>query len=71
MLAQPSFQFRTANSKDDYLITKHFYQMWRDIGARDDEIQPNWQEITLQFIEQARQNLQFVDGNSMWLDLQG
>lgn len=55
MLTQTSIQFRAANSSEDSLIAEHFYRMWRDIGVAKKDIQPNWREITLKFIQQARQ----------------
>ncbi|ARV63136.1 GNAT family N-acetyltransferase [Nostocales cyanobacterium HT-58-2] len=57
MLIKQQITIREATPQEDSLIAEHFYQMWRDIGAFDDDINPNWLEITLQFIEQARRDL--------------
>ncbi|MBW4630570.1 MAG: GNAT family N-acetyltransferase [Iphinoe sp. HA4291-MV1] len=57
MWTQSTIQVREATSQEDSLIAKHFYYMWRDIGVPDDAINPNWLEITLQYIEQARRDL--------------
>ncbi|MGH7999886.1 MAG: GNAT family N-acetyltransferase [Brasilonema sp.] len=57
MLTKRLINIREATSEEDSLIAQHFYQMWRDIGVPDDAINPNWLEITLQFIEQARRDL--------------
>ncbi|NJL62149.1 MAG: GNAT family N-acetyltransferase [Methylacidiphilales bacterium] len=46
-----------AKSDKDILIAEHFYKMWIDIGIPEDAIEDNWQEIILQFIDNARQNL--------------
>lgn len=57
MLIERQITIREATSQEDSLIAKHSYHMWRDIGVPDDAINPNWLEITLQFIEQARRDL--------------
>ncbi|NMG21210.1 GNAT family N-acetyltransferase [Brasilonema bromeliae] len=57
MLIEGQINIREATPQEDSLIAKHFYQMWQDIGVPDDAINPNWLEITLQFIEQARRDL--------------
>lgn len=57
MQTEPTIQVREATPEEDSLIAEHFYQMWQDIGVPDDAINPNWLEITLQFIEQARRDL--------------
>jgi GNAT superfamily N-acetyltransferase len=57
LIEQQQITIREATSQEDSLIAKHFYQMWRDIGVPDDAINPNWLEMTLQFIEQARRDL--------------
>jgi ribosomal protein S18 acetylase RimI-like enzyme len=49
--------YRTATSDDDPLIAQHFYQMWLDNQVPVEGIQSDWRNQTLQFIEQARQNL--------------
>ncbi|NJM70808.1 MAG: GNAT family N-acetyltransferase [Scytonema sp. RU_4_4] len=57
MLIKQQITIREATPQEDSLIAKHFYYMWRDIGVSDDAINPNWLEITLQYIEQARRDL--------------
>ncbi len=48
---------REANVEEEILIAEHFYKMWLDIGISEDAIEENWQQIILNFIENARQNL--------------
>ncbi|NMF67309.1 GNAT family N-acetyltransferase [Brasilonema octagenarum UFV-E1] len=48
---------REATQQEDSLIAKHFYHMSKDIGVADDAINPDWLDIIVQFIEQARQDL--------------
>lgn len=50
---------RAASPSEDTLIADHFYQMWHDNNVPEDLIRPNWQSITLEFIEQARQTLSY------------
>jgi GNAT superfamily N-acetyltransferase len=48
---------REATQQEDLIIAKHFYQMSKDLGVPDDNINPDWLDIILQFIEQACQDL--------------
>ncbi|BAZ27381.1 putative acetyltransferase [Kalymmatonema gypsitolerans NIES-4073] len=48
---------REATQQEDPIIARHFYQMSKDLGVPDDNINPDWLDIILQFIEQARQDL--------------
>ncbi len=57
MLMQERFQVRAATPTEDEIIAHHFYQMWLDNQIAASAIAPDWLEITLQFIDQARQNL--------------
>ena len=57
MLIEQQITIREATQQEDTLIAKYFYLMWQDIGVPDDAINPNWLEMTLQFIEQARRDL--------------
>ena len=57
MLTQEHITIREAALQEDSLIAKHYYQMWRDNGVPDDAIESDWLDITLKFIEQARQDL--------------
>ena len=43
----------------DLIIAQHFYQLWLDNQVEPNSIQDNWQEMTLQFIVKARQELFF------------
>ncbi|MFB2975438.1 GNAT family N-acetyltransferase [Microseira sp. BLCC-F43] len=57
MLGEQDIKIREANKQEDSLIARHFYQLWRDNDVPNQSIQYNWLEITLQFIERARQEL--------------
>lgn len=59
MLTQQRFQIRAATPAEDILIANHFYQMWLDNQISVDAIAADWLEITLQFISQARQTLNY------------
>ncbi|KST67233.1 GNAT family N-acetyltransferase [Mastigocoleus testarum] len=48
---------RETTVREDFLIAKHFYEMWLDVGVPEDLIHSDWEDNTLTFIEQARQNL--------------
>ncbi|MEC4815807.1 MAG: GNAT family N-acetyltransferase [Scytonema sp. PMC 1069.18] len=54
-----SSTIREATAQEDGLIARHFYQMWLDIGLCDDALNPDWLNITLKFIEQARRDLSY------------
>ncbi|MBD2532645.1 GNAT family N-acetyltransferase [Nostoc flagelliforme FACHB-838] len=57
MLTEKQITIREATIKEDSLIAKHFYQMWLDIGVDESNIHLEWENITIQFIEEARRNL--------------
>jgi GNAT superfamily N-acetyltransferase len=57
MLMQQNIYIREALPQEDSIIAKHFYQMWLDNNVLAESIESNWQQITLDFITQARQNL--------------
>ncbi|WP_309472834.1 GNAT family N-acetyltransferase [Nostoc sp. ATCC 53789] len=57
MLTEKHITIREATTKEDSLIAKHFYQMWLDIGVDESNIILEWQNITLQFIEEAHRDL--------------
>ncbi|MCC5646355.1 GNAT family N-acetyltransferase [Nostoc sp. CHAB 5824] len=57
MLTEKHITIREATAKEDSLISKHFYQMWLDISVHESNIDLDWQNITLQFIEEARRSL--------------
>ena len=48
-----------AQPEADQIIAQHFYQLWLDNGIATESIDPNWCQLTLEFIEQARHNLSF------------
>jgi GNAT superfamily N-acetyltransferase len=54
---QQSIIIQEAKPDKDILIAEYFYKMWIDVGIPEDGIEDNWQEIILQFIDNARQNL--------------
>ena len=54
-----NLKIREASSSEDSLIAEHFQQMWRDLDIPDYAIQSDWLEITLRFINQARQELSY------------
>lgn len=50
---------REATPQEYPLIAKHFYQLWRDNNIPPELIKENYPEITLEFIENAREKLNF------------
>ncbi|MBD2355214.1 GNAT family N-acetyltransferase [Tolypothrix sp. FACHB-123] len=54
-----AIRFREANIDDNTIIARHFFQLWRDNGVAEASIHSDWREITLVFIEQARQTLAY------------
>lgn len=59
MLTQPATQVRPSTPEEDSLIAKHFYQMWLDLDVPETAIEPDWLNIMLKYIEQARQTLHY------------
>lgn len=59
MLTQSTVQVRAATAEEDSLIAAHFRQMWLDLDVSSAAIEPDWLHITRQYIEQARQTLNF------------
>ena len=57
MLTEKHITIREATSKEDSLVAKHSYQMWLDIGVDESNIDLDWQNIILKFIEVARRDL--------------
>lgn len=43
----------------DYIIAEHFYQLWLDNHVSQNQICDDWLDITLKFIDHARQELKF------------
>ncbi len=54
-----NINLREASWEEDSRIAQHFYQLWRDNDVPADCIKSDWQEIILQFINHARQELLF------------
>jgi ribosomal protein S18 acetylase RimI-like enzyme len=50
---------RISSPTEDAVIAQHFYCMWRDLGVSENNIQPNWLDISLDFIQAARQTLNY------------
>ena len=48
-----------ATSELNDIIAKHFYQLWLDNNVSADLICEDWMDITLKFIQQARQEAKF------------
>lgn len=57
MTTEQNIKIREASQEEDLLIAQHFYQLWLDNDVSADSIKSDWLEITLQFINQARQEL--------------
>jgi ribosomal protein S18 acetylase RimI-like enzyme len=41
------------------IIARHFFELWRDNDVPETSIHANWQDITQQFIDHARQTLAY------------
>lgn len=50
---------REATEQEYWLIAEHFYQLWLDNQVPRSLIKPNYRDVTLQFIKNAAQNLNF------------
>jgi ribosomal protein S18 acetylase RimI-like enzyme len=59
MLTERNINIREASPHEGSLIAEHFYQLWRDNHVPADSIRSDWLEVTLQFIEHARQELRY------------
>ena len=59
MLNSTTFQVRKATQQEDALIASHFYHMWLDVDAPATAIQPNWASIVVEYIDNARQALNY------------
>ncbi|QUY43076.1 GNAT family N-acetyltransferase [Acaryochloris marina] len=56
-MPEASLTIRSATPTDDELIAQHFYQMWRDNQVPTEQIRPDWQTVTLEFLATARDQL--------------
>ncbi|MGL5794346.1 MAG: GNAT family N-acetyltransferase, partial [Waterburya sp.] len=43
----------------DKIVAEHFYQLWLDNHVESDLIRSDWLDVTLKFIQQARQEFKF------------
>lgn len=48
---------RVARPDEDRVIARHFYQMWIDNGLTAEQLEPDWEAITLDYLTQARSDL--------------
>lgn len=48
---------RPATPQEDLVIARHFYQLWLDNGLTHEQIEPDWERITLDYIADARESL--------------
>lgn len=60
MLTQTVMHFRLAQPTDDCMLATHFRQMWLDLDTPAAAICPDWETITQQFIDHARQELHYA-----------
>jgi ribosomal protein S18 acetylase RimI-like enzyme len=54
-----SIEIHPATPKNDSIIAQHFYQLWLDNGVKANLMRDDWLDITLTFIQNARQELKF------------
>ena len=59
MKKKQNWHIKIATDRDDQIITQHFYQLWLDNNFSADLIKEDWQQITLDFIKKAREELSF------------
>jgi ribosomal protein S18 acetylase RimI-like enzyme len=59
MLTEPTLKLREATTEEYPLIAEHFYKLWRDNDVPTNCIQCDWREITVEFIDRARQELHY------------
>ncbi|MBW4482039.1 MAG: GNAT family N-acetyltransferase [Tildeniella torsiva UHER 1998/13D] len=59
MVVPASLIFRPGTPEEDSAIAQHFYRMWLDLGVDENHIQPDWQTLGLEFIDQARRTLNY------------
>lgn len=48
---------RPATPQEDPVIARHFYQLWLDNGLTPEQIEPDWQAITLAYVSDTREIL--------------
>lgn len=54
-----NINYRRARIEEDSLIAEHFYHMWQDNDIPPEGIICEWLDVTLQFINRARQELSY------------
>lgn len=52
-------KIRQATPEDDLVTTEHFYSMWLGMSYPADKLRPEFQQQTLRFIADARQQKQY------------
>lgn len=52
-------EIRQATPEDDLVTTEHFYNMWLGMSYPADKLRPDFQQQTLRFISDARQQKQY------------
>ncbi|MGK7914014.1 MAG: GNAT family N-acetyltransferase [Prochloraceae cyanobacterium] len=59
MPIEKHIKIREATIQEDYLIAEHFYKMWQDNGVSSNCIKSDWHNLTLEYIDRARQKLYY------------
>lgn len=59
MQTEKHLTIREATPQEDLLKAQHFYQMWQDMSIPEDAINPDWHDITLEYINTARRDLSY------------
>lgn len=59
MTKEQNINIREASPQEDLLIAQHFYQLWIDNHVPTESIKSDWSDITIKFINQARQELYY------------
>ena len=58
-MKQHNLHTKIANPEDDFVVARHFYQMWLDLDFQESDIDCSWQKETIKYIERARQDLEY------------
>lgn len=58
-MSSSSTTIHQATPEIDSIIAQHFYQLWLDNNISEDLMRDDWFDVTLKFIQQARQELKF------------
>ncbi|MDJ0619283.1 MAG: GNAT family N-acetyltransferase [Calothrix sp. MO_192.B10] len=54
-----NINYRQARVEEDSLIAEHFYYMWQDNQVAPENIISEWLNVTVEFINRARQELSY------------